>query len=185
MNFARGCNRSMNPIDKIAHQVADDLQRLKLNIVFAESCTCGSLAATLGRIPGISKNLCGSAVTYQNETKSGWLGIPNEILIQPGPVSEIVARLMVEGVLKTTPHAGIAVSVTGNLGPCDKDEKLDGVVYVGIGYRNPEQSIEVNRLPLPDKYTQQTEEHTLRLCRLDDLLQQIFKLLLQSLAERS
>tara|TARA_R110002020_G_scaffold50773_1_gene143554 strand:+ start:234 stop:758 length:525 start_codon:yes stop_codon:yes gene_type:complete len=174
----------MNKLDKVAREVADSLKSQNLNIVFAESCTCGLLAATLGKIPGISQNFCGSAVTYQNDTKANWLGISHQILETPGPVSEIVARLMAENVLKKTPHADVAVSVTGHLGP-DAEKKLDGVVYVGIGYRKIESGIEVTRLLLPDKYTEQTENHSLRLCRLDDLLLQIFKLLLQSLAEQS
>ncbi len=174
----------MSKLDTMAHDISDHLKSQHLNLVFAESCTCGLLAATLGKIPGISQNFCGSAVTYQNDTKVSWLGISNKILEDPGPVSELVARLMVENVLHKTRHADVAVSVTGHLGP-HAEQKLDGVVYVGIGYRKAELGIEVTRLLLPDQYAEQTEDQTLRLCRLDDLLQQIFKLLLQSLAERS
>ena len=77
-------------------QLLNELIRLRKRIVFAESCTAGLLAATLGQIAGVSEVLCGSAVTYRNLTKANWLGIDPALLDNPhiGPVSEIVARQM-------------------------------------------------------------------------------------------
>lgn len=118
-----------------SREVARLLAEKQQLIVFAESCTGGLVAASLAQIPGISENLCGSAVTYQNATKHAWLRIDQQTLHRPGPVSSAVARLMAERVLENTFQANLAVSVTGHLGP-DAPAKLDGVVYVGIAVRS-------------------------------------------------
>ena len=121
--------------DRLAQEIAEQLTQLGMRIVFAESCTGGLLSATLARIPGISNVHCGSAVVYRLDTKTQWLGIENSILENPGAVSEPVARLMAEGVLKRTPEASIAASITGHLGP-HAPAQQDGLIYVGIVIRH-------------------------------------------------
>lgn len=81
-------------------------------------------------------------VTYRNETKTAYLGIAPKILKRPGPVSEVVARLMAEGVLTRTPEATLSASVTGHLGP-NAPAKLDGVVYIALSVRNVAKSAPV------------------------------------------
>jgi len=117
-----------------ARRVARLLQQASHKIVFAESCTAGLISASLSRIPGISAWHCGGMVTYRNETKAAYLGISPKVLKRPGPVSEVVARQMAEGVLGKTPEATIAASITGHLGP-NAPPKLDGLVYVSIAFR--------------------------------------------------
>ena len=117
-----------------ARRVAKLLKQTNHKIVFAESCTAGLVATSLSRIPGISAWHCGGMVTYRNETKTAYLGIEPKILKRPGPVSEVVARKMAEGVLSKTPEATLAASITGHLGP-NAPAKLDGVVYVAIAVR--------------------------------------------------
>jgi nicotinamide-nucleotide amidase len=137
-----------------ARQVAKQLAATNHKIAFAESCTAGLLAQSLSRIAGISSSHCGGMVTYRNETKQAYLGIPAGILKKPGPVSEVVARLMAEGVLDKTPEATIGVSITGHLGP-HAPPKLDGIVYIGISWyadarrTNSTQTTLIIRLVLP------------------------------------
>ena len=100
-------------------------------IVFAESCTAGLIAATLGRIPGASSVLAGSAVVYQLETKHAWLGVDREALIDTGAVSKTVSEQMARGVLSHTPHSRIAASITGHLGP-EAPPELDGVAWSSV-----------------------------------------------------
>jgi PncC family amidohydrolase len=114
-----------------ARRVAELLKQTNHKIVFAESCTAGLVATSLSRIPGVSAWHCGAMVTYRNETKAAYLGISPKALKRPGPVSEVVARQMAEGVLGKTPEATIAASITGHLGP-NAPSKLDGVVYAAI-----------------------------------------------------
>lgn len=119
--------------------LAEELQRADLKIVFAESCTAGLLSASLSVIPGISSYLCGSFVTYRNESKAEWLGVNRDDLVDEkiGPVSETVALQMAASSLERTSEAEIAVSVTGHLGP-EAPELLDGIVYTAIAVRSGE-----------------------------------------------
>ncbi len=164
-------------------QVSEQLKAKRLRIVFAESCTAGLLAATLGQVPGISESLCGSAVTYRNATKAGWLGVDTKLLDDPAitAVSDPVARQMARGVLQMTPEADLAVSVTGHLGP-DAPAGQDGLVFVGIYGRfrqgQSEQDMIVHRIKLESSYPQQQERKvSLRVARQEALVQIIMKLL--------
>src|SRR5689334_8622947 len=121
-------------IASAARRVACLLKAADYKVVFAESCTGGLVSGALTKIAGISNYHCGGVVVYRNETKMAYLGIPAAVLKSPGPVSVEVAELMAKNVLKKTPEADIAVSVTGHLGP-DAPPELDGRVYVGIVLR--------------------------------------------------
>ena len=122
------------PLMSLAVHVADLLKQSKARIVFAESCTAGLVSATLARVPGISEFHCGSAVVYRLATKTRWLGISEQLLNDPGPVSDEVARAMAEGVLTRTPEADLAVSITGHLGPNAPTDQ-DGLIFVGFARR--------------------------------------------------
>jgi PncC family amidohydrolase len=117
-----------------AKQIARLLERHRLKVVFAESCTGGLAAGSLARIPGISEHLCGGMVTYRNPTKTQYLGISPAILKKPGPVSSQVAALMAEKVLQKTPEADVAAAVTGHLGP-NAPPPLDGQVFLAVARR--------------------------------------------------
>lgn len=120
-----------------------------LRVVFAESCTSGLVAASLGRVPGVSEVLCGSAVTYRNDTKAKWIGVKPASLNSPGPVSAEVAQQMAIGVLRKTPEADLAASVTGHLGP-DAPPRLDGTIFVAVAKRRQRQiRAVVKRFKLP------------------------------------
>lgn len=114
--------------DELAAILVARLLRYRQKIVFAESCTAGLISASLGRIAGVSEALAGSAVVYQLQTKSAWLGVSDAALETPGPVSQIVSQQMARGVLQKTPHATIAASITGHLGPRAPRE-LDGIAW--------------------------------------------------------
>ena len=117
-------------------RIAEFLGASNRRVVFAESCTAGVVSALLARIPGISDYLCGSAVTYREATKTGWLGIPTAVLEQHTAVSEVVTVMMARAVLENTPEADIAASVTGHLGPNAPPEQ-DGLVFVAVAVRLP------------------------------------------------
>ena len=125
---------SERDLNRLAGQVVDRLKVLNLRIVLAESCTGGLVSALLTRIPGVSEFHCGSAVVYQIATKAEWLGVPKRLLRNPGPVSPEVAAKMASGVLAVTPHADLASSVTGHLGP-GAPPAQDGLVYVAFTRR--------------------------------------------------
>ena len=117
-----------------ARRLAALLERHALQLVLAESCTAGLVAATLARVPGISAHLCGSAVVYQVATKAAWLQIPESMLERPGPVSRVVAAEMAQRVLERTPHANVSAAVTGHLGP-GAPRRQDGLAYAAIAFQ--------------------------------------------------
>jgi len=121
-------------LTSLAGRVVDELRARNIRLVLAESCTGGLVAALLARIPGVSEFLCGSAVVYQVETKAGWLRVPRHLLRDPGPVSGEVASAMASGALRTTPHAEVAASITGHLGP-GAPPRQDGLVFMAFAWR--------------------------------------------------
>lgn len=137
-----------------ANRVVDLLAARKFKVAFAESCTGGLVSGALTAVPGISAWHCGGVVVYRNETKHALLGIPQDLLADPGPVSEPVVRLMAERVLTILPEADVSLAVTGHLGPHAPPE-LDGLVWLAVGFRNGDHSpdVRVKRLLLPPKTT--------------------------------
>ncbi|MBA2649980.1 MAG: CinA family protein [Legionella sp.] len=96
--------------------VGHRLDYKKWQVVTAESCTGGLIAAHLTEIPGSSGWFERGFVTYSNLAKHELLAVPNEVMESFGAVSEEVALAMALGALKhSTSH--IAVSVTGIAGP--------------------------------------------------------------------
>ena len=87
-----------------------------LRVATAESCTGGLIAACLTEIAGSSDVVDRGFVTYSNEAKRDLLGVPDEVLMRVGAVSEEVARAMAEGALDRS-DADLAVAVTGIAGP--------------------------------------------------------------------
>ena len=87
-----------------------------LRVATAESCTGGLIAACLTEIAGSSDVVDRGFVTYANEAKRDLLGVPDELLMRVGAVSEEVARAMAEGALARS-DATLAVAVTGIAGP--------------------------------------------------------------------
>ena len=82
----------MTTISDECRRIAKLLESQDRKLVLAESCTAGLVAASLGRIPSISRFLCGSLITYRDETKAAWLKISLATLLDSGAVSETVAQ---------------------------------------------------------------------------------------------
>ena len=124
---------------ELAAELVERLIREQTRIVLAESCTAGLVAATLSRTPGVSAVLCGSAVTYCDETKVDWLNVSQDLLAKQTAVSAPAAAEMVSGALATTPVATLAAAVTGHLGP-GAPTAADGLVFTGVGWRGTAES---------------------------------------------
>ena len=124
-------------LETAACRLAAALQAAGRRVVFAESCTGGLASSLMSEIPGVSESFCGSAVVYRNATKEAWLGVDGEWLSDPeiGPVSRQVAEAMAIGVLRSTPEADLAASITGHLGP-QAPVALGGVVHISVAERD-------------------------------------------------
>jgi len=124
------------------HPILELLDHGDHKLVLAESCTGGMICASLTQIPGISKRLCGSAVTYRSETKSQWLSIPESLIEQYTAESAEVTQAMSREVLMKTPEATVAAAITGHFGP-DAPEEIDGVVFIAVSRRVGEEIVQV------------------------------------------
>ncbi len=122
-------------LQELAIAIREKAALAGLRFVFAESCTSGLCAASVGSQPGISEFFCGSHVTYRNDSKAKWIGVSPETLKQVGPVSRQVAQQMAAGALSKTPEADIAIAITGHLGP-QAPAGLDGLLFLGAAMRH-------------------------------------------------
>ena len=120
-----------------AARLGGALARHGQRVVTAESCTGGLIAALLTERPGSSAWFDRGFVTYSNEAKIESLGVPADLLIRFGAVSEPVVRSMAAGALARS-AAGLAIAVSGIAGPGGgSPEKPVGTVCVAWATRAP------------------------------------------------
>mgnify|MGYP001408103197 CR=1 FL=1 len=115
------------------------LNKKKLKISFAESCTGGLLANTITSISGASKVFNMGFITYSNQAKIKILKISKNIIVKYGAVSPECCKAMVVNLSKIS-KANINVSITGIAGPNGgTKQKPVGLVYIGIKRGNKTQ----------------------------------------------
>jgi len=103
-----------------------------ITLATAESCTGGHVAARITSIGGSSAYFQGGIVSYANSVKEHVLGVPANVLENPGAVSEECARAMAEGA-RDRLGATLAVATTGIAGPDGGTaRKPVGLVYIAI-----------------------------------------------------
>ena len=130
----------------------------------AESATGGMIAARLTAVPGASDTFRGSVVAYQEDIKTGVLGVDPETIAAHGVVSEPVALEMAEGAARLL-GVDAAVSVTGSAGPDPQDQPVGTMV---LAVRTPDGAV-ARTLRLPGDrervrtYTTTAALHHLRL----------------------
>jgi nicotinamide-nucleotide amidase len=101
-------------------------------LAVAESCTGGLISQRLTNVPGSSKYLMESVVTYSNESKTRLLGVDKKLIKEFGAVSQQVARDMARGV-RHKAKTDFGLAVTGIAGPDGGTEKKPvGLVYVAL-----------------------------------------------------
>ena len=117
---------------KIAKKLVKLLNKKKLNISFAESCTGGLLASSITSINGSSKVFTLGLVTYSNKSKIKILKVPKKTIIKHGAVSYETCLSMVKNLNKIS-KTNISVSITGIAGPKGGTKKKPvGLVFIGI-----------------------------------------------------
>ena len=117
---------------KDLEKIVDILKSKNETITMAESCTGGRVAAAFTSIAGVSSVFNGSLVTYANEIKEEWLGVPKEILLEHGAVSTECVDQMLSGAIKMS-HADHSIAISGIAGPDGgTPDKPVGTVYIGV-----------------------------------------------------
>ena len=112
------------------------LNKKKLKIAFAESCTGGLLSSTITSVSGSSKVFTLGLIAYSNQSKIKVLKVPRKIIRKYGSVSKQVCLAMLKNLNKIS-KTNISVSITGIAGPSGGTKiKPVGLVYVGIKKSN-------------------------------------------------
>ena len=96
--------------------VGDLLAARGLRIAAAESCTGGLITSRLTDVPGSSRYVDRSVVTYSDVSKTELLGVPRDLIAVHGAVSEPVAQAMADGIFRSA-GVDVGVGVTGIAGP--------------------------------------------------------------------
>ncbi|HKX31907.1 MAG TPA: competence/damage-inducible protein A [Blastocatellia bacterium] len=98
----------------------------------AESCTGGLLSGRITEVPGSSDYFLESVVSYSNESKIKLLGVPDNLIVQHGAVSDEVAGAMAEGIRRLA-RSTFGIGITGIAGPGGGSaEKPVGLVYIAL-----------------------------------------------------
>jgi nicotinamide-nucleotide amidase len=103
-------------LDRLAAELGRALVARSARVVTAESCTGGLVAGAITAVAGSSDWFERGFVTYSNDAKHEMLGVPQELIVEYGAVSEPVALAMANGALAAS-GAQCAVAVTGIAGP--------------------------------------------------------------------
>ena len=120
----------------IMRDLVNKLQKKKLKISFAESCTGGMLAVAITSISGASKIFNLSLITYSNDAKINILKVNKKIIQKYGAVSPECCEAMVKNLSKIS-KADVNVSITGIAGPKGGTKtKPVGLVYIGVKKSN-------------------------------------------------
>src|SRR5262249_50781797 len=124
----------------LAEVVLSLCRTLGVTIGVAESCTGGLLGARLTAIPGSSDVVLGGVIAYHNNIKQSMLGVPAELLVEYGAVSEPVARAMASGA-RAAASVDAALAITGVAGPGGgTEDKPVGLVWIALDFRGEVES---------------------------------------------
>ena len=108
------------------------INRKKMKLAIAESCTGGMLSSTITSVSGSSKVFTMGLITYSNQAKTSILKVPQKIIKKHGSVSVQCCLAMVNNLSKIS-KSKVCVSITGIAGPKGgSKQKPVGLVYIGI-----------------------------------------------------
>lgn len=116
----------------LEEQVSELMWRYRLTLGCAESCTGGLVGHRLTNVPGSSSYFIASIVAYAYEAKEALLGVPHDVLLREGAVSEPVVLAMARGIRKVM-RTDLGVAVTGIAGPGGATpSKPVGLTYIAL-----------------------------------------------------
>lgn len=116
--------------------IVEELKKRRLTIAVAESCSGGGLGNQITNVAGSSEVFLGGVIAYADSVKTGFLGVPEEVLKKHGAVSKQTAQAMAAGVRRLC-AADIGLAITGIAGPGGAtDEKPTGLVHIHLNAEN-------------------------------------------------
>jgi PncC family amidohydrolase len=118
-----------NSLDKA---IGNLLRERGSTVSIAESCTGGLVCDRITDVSGSSEYFEGGMVTYSNQSKAEYLGIPLDDIKRQGAVSPQVARKMAQGV-RIAFGTTFGLSTTGVAGPTGGTKRSPiGRVFIGL-----------------------------------------------------
>jgi nicotinamide-nucleotide amidase len=141
----------MHPVESeletVAARLGDALRPHEWRLATAESSTGGLIGHAITMIPGSSDYYVGGVISYTNQAKEVELGVPHELIVEHGAVSERVAAAMAEGVRRRF-GTELGLSVTGIAGPEGGSEaKPVGTHVVAVSLRGHPTRVEARTFP--------------------------------------
>ena len=116
-------------IRSLAQSLVQAMAERELMLALAESCTGGWCAEAITDVAGSSAVFDCGFVTYSNESKSGLLDVPPELIAEHGAVSGEVVAVMARSALRHS-RADLTAAVSGIAGPSGGTaEKPIGTVW--------------------------------------------------------
>ena len=117
-------------LEKMVAALGQSLRSQRYRMATAESCTGGLVASVLTDVAGSSRWFEGAVVAYDNRVKMNLLGVPEEILIRHGAVSQACVESMVNGVCALL-KVPVGLAISGIAGPDGGTvEKPVGLVWM-------------------------------------------------------
>jgi len=130
----------MNFSSQLELRVGAILDKKKLTLATAESCTGGLISSRITDIAGSSAYFMGGIVAYSYEAKNALLGVSWDTIHNKGAVSRETVIEMARGA-RNVLGVDIAVSVSGIAGPGGgTPDKPVGTVWVGLATPNGEEA---------------------------------------------
>jgi len=118
--------------DTMESVIGQLLRNKGMTLSTAESCTGGNIAQLITSIAGSSDYFKGSVVAYSNEIKEQFLGVPHQLIVENGAVSEQTVIAMAEGIREHF-ATSYSIAVSGIAGPGGgTNEKPVGTTWIAI-----------------------------------------------------
>jgi nicotinamide-nucleotide amidase len=116
----------------LEQMVGSLLREKKQTVSTAESCTGGYISHLITKVPGSSEYYTGSVISYAYEIKESELGVPHEIIVKHGAVSQPVVEQMAKAIRERY-KTDYSVSASGIAGPGGgTEDKPVGTVWIAV-----------------------------------------------------
>ena len=108
------------------------LRERKKTVSTAESCTGGYISHLITKVPGSSQYYTGSVISYAYEIKESELGVPHDVIMQHGAVSQPVVEQMAKAIRERY-KTDYSISASGIAGPDGgTTDKPVGTVWIAV-----------------------------------------------------
>ncbi len=126
------------------------LREPRQTLAVAESLTCGSVQAYIGRISGASEFFFGGITAYSLEQKVKLLGVNRDEAKKVNCVSAEIAEQMARGVASSF-GADLALATTGYAEPSEEHDVAVPFAWWALAQRDGESwSVQSHRVACPD-----------------------------------